>query len=116
MQDTFLIWLKRELKLRGLSMRTVAKKADFSPSYVSDVLSGKKPVTLNFCASIANALNEPVWKLATMAGLLEKIPEEINNDETTRALVKSFYELPIEGQKEVIEYIKWVSVKYKKNL
>lgn len=49
-----------------------------------------------------------------MAGLINAVSDDIVQDEETRSLVKSFYDLPIEGQKEVLDYIKWVGVKYKK--
>jgi len=115
-ENNFLIWLKQELNLRNISIRGIARKSGFSASYVSDVLAKKKPVTWNFCVSMAEALNEPVWKLATQAGLLKNLPEDATNDDKTRALIQSFYELPPEGQKEVIEYIKWIGVKYRKHL
>lgn len=49
-----------------------------------------------------------------MAGLINSVSDDVVQDEETRSLVKSFYDLPLEGRKEVLDYIKWAGVKYKK--
>lgn len=69
------------------------------------------PPTWNFCASMAEALNQPVWKFFDLAGLLNDVPKELLEDEKIRVLVKSFNQLSERDQEDVLNYIRWVKLK-----
>lgn len=111
MQDRFLEWLKKELIRRGWSQRELARHSDITHAYISDVMRGDKPLTVNFCFSVANALNEPVWKLLMMAGFVEDVPPEVKEDQELRLLMKIFNSLPASSRKEVISYVNWIAAR-----
>lgn len=105
-------WIKRELQMRDWSIRELARHSDVTHAHIAAVLRGDKKITWDFCASMAKALNEPVWKLFILAGLMDSIPEEVNQDEKARVLLKMFHELPPEAQQDLINYAGWIGLKH----
>lgn len=71
------------------------------------------PATWNFCAAMAKAFDQPVWKFFFLAGLLEEVPNEVLQDEKIRVLIKSFNQLSEKDRDDVLNYIRWVKLKDK---
>lgn len=67
MQNQLVQWL--EEKRGSQSIRQFSKSIGLSHAYVTDVLKGKKPVTWNFAAQIADKTGLEPMKAFTMAGL-----------------------------------------------
>ena len=112
MSDNKLIkWINRELLARGISQRDLGKLAGISHAYVSDVLREAKPITWNFCLAISKALNEPVWNLFIMAGLINDVPQSLHDDEEIRMLIKMFSQLPPPEKSDVMKYLQWIKLK-----
>lgn len=108
MHDRFLEWLKKELIRRGWSQRELARRSGLAHAYIASIIRGDKPLTVNFCFSMAEALNEPVWKLLLMAGFVKDVPEEVIQDEELRLVVKIFNNLKSSSKKEAISYLQWL--------
>jgi transcriptional regulator with XRE-family HTH domain len=112
MENKLVDWIKRELQIRDWSIRNLARHSDVTHAHIAAVLRGDKKITWDFCASMSKALNEPVWKLFILAGLLDGIPEEISQNEELRVLLKIWLELPPEAQKDLVNYAGWIRLKY----
>lgn len=104
-------WLKKEMVVRGWSQRELARHSDLTHAYISKVIKGDQPVTVTFCFSMAEALNEPVWKLLLIAGFVKDVPPEISGNENLRLLIKIFNGLSVSGQKDALSYLQWLAVK-----
>ena len=48
------------MEIQGISKAELARRLDFSRQYVTDLLNGKKPITLKSAKKIAHALEVPV--------------------------------------------------------
>lgn len=75
MSDTLVRWLNNEMNQHGLSLRGMAKLAGTSHTTVSDVLSGIRPPTWDFCVKVAGALKVSPERVLRMAGHLPPAPE-----------------------------------------
>jgi transcriptional regulator with XRE-family HTH domain len=109
MQERFIEWLKKEMVRRGWSIRELARHSDMTHAYIANVLRGEKPLTVNFCFSMANALNEPVWKLLLLAGFVEDVPPEVKEDQELRLVMTMFNKLSVSSRKEAISYLNWLA-------
>jgi transcriptional regulator with XRE-family HTH domain len=74
--DKFPGWLVSELNERGWSQRELGRRANLSPTAISDTISGKTKPTWNFCASIAEALAMPPIEVFRIARLLPPLPPQ----------------------------------------
>lgn len=99
-------WLTTQIKDRGWSMNELARQADISQSFVSDVMSEKRFPTYNFCAAMARALNYPLDKLLRMADLLPNFPQ-YHEDPTLQELIQVAQALPPHEREELLEYTRW---------
>ncbi len=108
MGKRFAEWLKDERKARHLSIRQLAQLSDFSHSHIAKIEREEAIITWDFCAAIAKAFNEPVWKIFLKAGLVDKVPNEVFNDEEIRVLVSCFEKLPNQGKDELLRYAAWL--------
>lgn len=111
MDSKLIVWIKKELQLRNWSIRELARKSGISHAYIADILRGDKDVTWNFCLAIAHGFNEPVWNVFILAGMLDKVPEELVLDENRRLLLRIFNELPGSVQDEALSYLKWLAAR-----
>lgn len=75
MQNTMVTWLTKELDDRGWSIRELARRAKISHTTISQVLSHQREPTWEFCAQIAQALDELPATVFRKAGLLPPISE-----------------------------------------
>ena len=80
-------------------------------AYIAKILRGEMSITWNFCASMAKAFDQPVWKFFAMAGLLEDVPRDLWEDEKIRVLIRSFNLLSEKDKDDVLNYIRWVKLK-----
>ena len=48
------------MEIQGINKSELARRLGFSRQYVTDLLNGKKPITLKSAKKIANALDVPV--------------------------------------------------------
>lgn len=104
METNFTSWLSNKLKNNGWSMREFARRAKISHSSVSKVISGEVVPSWDFCAAISVPLNEPIWDVAQIAGLLPKKPGDMSYKELEDLITK----LSVEQREEVIEYVKYL--------
>lgn len=111
MENRLVEWIKRELLVRELSQRQVAKRSGMSHAYLSDVLRGEKDITCNFCFSVAKGLNEPVWNILMMSELIDDVPTDLMESEEIRVLVRKYNNLALDGRKDVLKYIDFVALK-----
>jgi uncharacterized protein (TIGR02147 family) len=101
-------FLRNELKVRsdrnpGFSLRAFAKFIGASPSGLSMVMGGKKPVTLDFIEKVANRLeldnrelqNHQIYLLSEKSNLKGKLQDFQFIDEDTFATIKDWYHYAI---------------------
>ena len=83
MKTNLSTWLNERIKESGWSIREVARRANISHSWISNVLSGQKQPNWDFCVAIAPVFDVPVETLFHMAGLLpqEETISDISSDE-----------------------------------
>lgn len=111
MGDKLIDWIKKELEIRKLSQRSVAKKANISHAYFSDVLRGVKPITRNFCFAVSTGMNEPIWKILGMTELMNDVPQELLESEEIKMLILKFNKLSEYGKNDVLRYIDYVIIR-----
>lgn len=68
MQNKLIDWL--EEKRGDTSIRQMATQLDLSHSHLAKVLKGEKPITWDFCATVAEKMNLDYVEAFTLAGLL----------------------------------------------
>ena len=77
MIDDLATWLKHELKLRGWSMREMARRTGVSHTAIINLVNGRTNPSAQFCLQIAEALQMPPEEIYRSAGLLpSSTPEE----------------------------------------
>jgi transcriptional regulator with XRE-family HTH domain len=81
-------WLADELKKRAWSSSELARQADISQSSVSNVLLRKQIPGLEFCKSVAHALDTPVTDVLRMAGHLPPIPPPVYEEQEALLLFR----------------------------
>lgn len=113
-QEIFKEWLLDEIKRRDWSLRELARRTGYSPSHISNVVKGNKPVYFEFCHKVALALDKPPTELFVMANLIEP-PGDFALDEETSAIVEIYKQSPRKTQKEIFEYVKWYSIRHQKD-
>ena len=97
MNDKLSDWISNELQRRGWSQREVARRGGISHSTVSDVLSGQRTPTADFCIAIANAFGTSRADVLTRAGILPDV--ESHN---VRQLTHLFDQLSTEDQTAIL--------------
>lgn len=107
-------WIKKELVVKNISQRELARKTGFSNTFFHLVLAEKRAVTLTFCQAIANGLNVPIWKIFILAGITEDAPESVVKSEDIRILIKKYDDLSPEGKNDLMKYLDWLAVKNSK--
>lgn len=113
-ENIFRKWLDKQLRDSGWSRRELAKKSDISHAHISNVINGEKKVTFDFVYKVAKALDEPVWRLFEMAGLVSP-PNDVKQDEETKIIVDAYKQMPERHRREIFEYVKWYTERHKKD-
>jgi transcriptional regulator with XRE-family HTH domain len=101
-------WVDRQLKIKDISQRELAKKAGVSHSLISNAMRGERPITWDFCKAVSKGLNEPIWDILKLADFLEDVPQEVSQTEEIKALILKFNELTQENKDDVIKYVDWI--------
>lgn len=98
-------WLEEERLIRGWSQRELARRMDISGSHISNVESGGKGVTAEFCHKLARVFSADVIDVLKMAGLIgNSIPSKpitISFDPATQRVVDLMTSIPLE-QRELV--------------
>ena len=114
MEKDLLEWIKKEIDIRGVSQRELARKTGRSNTFFHLVLAEKRAITLTFCQAIADGLNVPIWKIFMLAGITEAPPEDVVRNEDVKILVKGYEELSTEDKADLMKYLDWLTVKNKR--
>lgn len=113
MSEELIKWVNRQLRIKDISQRELAKKAGVSHSLISNAMRGERPVTWDFCKAVSRGLNEPIWDVLKLAGFLDNIPQEISQTEEVKTLILKFNELIQENKDDVLKYIDWLLLRQK---
>lgn len=92
-------FVSKEAEKRNLSLRQVAVGIGVSPSYLSEVLNGKKSFGIEFCNAIADFFNVQRTFLYNLVGWVK-----LNSDEV---LVDQFREYSLQNP-EFAEFVRMV--------
>jgi len=91
MENALILWLVNELEDRGWSQRELARRASVSQTTVSEVLSGQRRPTWDFCAAVARAFHVSEDRLFVLGGLKPPPPPAVAEE---REAVTILRELP----------------------
>lgn len=106
MNESFIDWLREELRKRDMSQAELARRAGLSASNISMTISGKKAVGINTIQGIATAFGYPDDFVMVKAGLLpdpgnlRNIKEQIVSHKTS--------ELSEDELDELLTYIEFM--------
>lgn len=87
-------WMLEELRDRKMSHRELARRAGISHSSISNILSGYREPTWDFCAAISKPLDKQPIEVFRIAGLLPPSSgkvDELSEDEAE--LIKLYRQL-----------------------
>ena len=96
-------WIVSELNERSWSQRELARRSGLSHAQISNVISGNRKVTWDFCAAIAEGFGVSPLKIFTLAGKLPSVPEA-EGDLTFQELAGFAKQLTSEEREELLEY------------
>jgi transcriptional regulator with XRE-family HTH domain len=105
MENKLVEWVNQEYFRLGWSIRGISRKCDFSASHISNVLSGKKRVTFDFCEQMAKAFDKSVWEFAIMADVLPDYDQETRD---IKLVIGLFLSIPKEQRGGAISYLKFI--------
>lgn len=97
----FVEWLQKEIELRGISQRELARRAGLGNATVARILNETRNPGLDFCHAVAHALHVPVEDVLRQAGLIEFNPD--SETELTQALIDRLKYLTVAERKEIYE-------------
>jgi transcriptional regulator with XRE-family HTH domain len=103
---TFADWLIEEIQSRDWSRSDLAKKANVSPTAISDVINEKRSPGPDLCTAISKAFNYPPETVFRRAGLL---PPQDNQDETTQQALHLFNQLSPHYQDIALDLLRSLS-------
>ena len=109
MSESFRLWLQQELNRLEWTHAKLATKAGVSRSLVTRVLLGNADPSADFCVKIAKTLDQPTERVLRLAEILPPGLPEDNPD--LQELLTIFQTLPPAQQKQVLEYVQFVSRK-----
>lgn len=108
MSEALRQWLTKELDQRGLSHTKLANQIGLSHSFVSKVISGAKPPSINFCYKVAVALDVAPETVLHLAGLLPGQPAPTSLGPVTKEIMTIVEKLPIEHKHFILEFVRHV--------
>ncbi|MFN8489877.1 MAG: helix-turn-helix transcriptional regulator [Caldilineaceae bacterium] len=98
------VFLNEELNKRGWSQRELARRANLSPTSISEVMASKRGPGKRFCQAVAKALQVPPERIFQAAGIIDPPPTTQLFTELT-TIAKSLNE---QNQKKLIEYAQFL--------
>lgn len=104
MTNSLSTYLNDELKKRGWSQRELARRAELSPTSISEVLSGRRGPGRRFCQAVAQALQVPPERILQAAGILDAPPDTALFSELTNIAKR----LSEPNQKKLVEYAQFL--------
>lgn len=105
MSDQFRQWLVEEMKKRRYSQAALARAIGISQPFVSRVLRGQKPVSVDFCQKVAQALGESPEKVLRLAGIL---PETNEDDPALREINDLAKRMTPAQRVEALRYLRYL--------
>lgn len=101
-------WLISELKHRGWSQRELGRRAETSHTTISEVISGQRAPTYDFCAAIATPLERSPIEMFQLAGLIPDLSEDDwTNEVSLLELVEITKRLSYQDRLELLRYAKF---------
>ena len=107
MESELTNWVKTQLQKRHWSIRELARQSGISQPLISQVLSGKKAPSVNFCYRIAKALDELPETLMRLANILPSLPEG-SDDSATIELTEIARTLPEDKRKQLLDFARFL--------
>jgi len=107
----FVEWLESQLTSRGWKRSELARRANVTPTAISDVLNGRRSPGPELCNAIASGLKLPPEFVFRRAGLLPPAKEETEMGEVNRAM---FGRLSKENQLRALEYMEFLKISEEK--
>lgn len=101
MEENFINWLNDELNQRGWSQRELGRRANLSSTTISDIASGKRPITFDFCNAIAVPLGKQPEEVFRLAGLLPSQPE--SGEPNTDQMIEEIYRVVKRGELRLVD-------------
>lgn len=108
MSEALRQWLATELNRRGMSHTQLANQIGLSHSFVSKVISGAKPPSVNFCFKTAIALDVAPERLLRLAGILPGESAPTSPGPITVEIMAIVESLPPELRQQVLNYVKFL--------
>ena len=109
--EDFINWVNKQMVIKKLSQRALAEKGGVSHTLISDTLRGDSPITFGFCKAVSRGLNEPVWNVLIMAGMLDEVAKDLAESEEIRILVQKYNQLSGPVKDELQRYLDWLILK-----
>lgn len=106
-------WVNRQLVIKKISQRELARRAGVSNTLISSTLKGNSPITWGFCKAISKGLNEPIWNILIMAGELDEVPKDLIDSEDVRVLIEKYSQISMPSKIELQKYLDWLMLKEK---
>jgi len=108
MSEALRQWLTTELNRRGLSHTKFANQIGLSHSFVSKVISGSKPPSVNFCHKVAIALDTSPETVLRLAGILPGEPAP-GPGPTSLEIMTIAETLPPETRQQLLDYARYLA-------
>lgn len=99
--NELVMWIKFRLRQRGWGPEDLAQRAGLSPTAVSVVLTGQHKAGPRFCQKVARALDEPVERVLSLAGLAAQDPAPDIGQVSRDTLLGLFDRMTPEAQQEI---------------
>ena len=103
MANELATWIINELNKRSWSQRELARRSGLSHAQISNVISGNRKITWDFCAAIADGFGVSPIKIFSLAGKLPSL-SEAEGDLTFQELTEFAKQLAPEEREELLEY------------
>ena len=107
MNEKFAKWVQFELKEKQISQAELARRANVTPTAISDILSGRRGVGHKVAGAISSALGYPPEFGLRQAGHLPPITEAEEDEELINYLYNNL-KTPA-AKKQARDYLKFIS-------
>lgn len=101
-------WIKQQARLHGLSQRALGRAIGMSQSYVSDVINGKKPPSVEFCLKLAETFEETPEYVLRLADILPDSSGPDGDDPTLTRLLDLAGQLTPERRKQLLDFARFL--------
>ena len=105
------MWVRKQLKVKDISERELARRSGVSNTMVSNILTGKRGVTFEFCKVVSKGFDEPIWNVLQMAGFIDDVPKNLTETEEIKKIITKYNKLSPDGKKEFNKFLDWLLIK-----